>query len=77
MSSSQMPYPVRMPEQLRERLNERAKLHNRSLHAEIVGILQRAVDADPEVPAVPGLNVDALADTIADRVAAKLIEKRK
>ncbi|WP_185748806.1 Arc family DNA-binding protein [Herbaspirillum sp. SJZ107] len=69
-----MPYPLRMPEGLRDRLNEQAKLNNRSLHGEIVAILQRAVDLGPQVPDIPGLNVGALADTIADRVAARLKE---
>lgn len=74
MSSPQIPYPLRMPQQLRERLNEQAKLHNRSLHAEIVDVLQRAVADGPKIPEVSGLNVEALADAIADRVAARLKE---
>ena len=74
MSSPQIPYPLRMPQQLRERLNEQAKLRNRSLHAEIVDILQRAVVDGPQVPEIAGLNVEALAATIADRVAARLKE---
>lgn len=82
-----MPYPVRMPDPLRERLNERAKLNSRSLHAEIIGILQRAVDMGPELPAsasdladaivtrivqAQAINEDRIAESIASKVGAKL-----
>lgn len=71
MSSSPVPYPLRMPEELRERLKEQARVHNHSLHAEIISILQSAT-GNPSI-AVP-LDVDALANAIADRVAVKLRE---
>ena len=70
MSSQPVPYPLRMPEELRDRLTERSRASGRSLNAEIIGILQDAVAEQPLAPA--GFNVDALADVIADRVAAKL-----
>lgn len=70
MSSQPIPYPLRMPEELRDRLTERSRASGRSLNAEIIGILQDAVSGQPLGPA--GFNVDTLAEAIADRVAAKL-----
>lgn len=70
MSSQPIPYPLRMPDELRDQLSERARASGRSLNAEIIGILQDAVSSRPQVLAE--LDVDALADAIADRVAAKL-----
>jgi len=70
MSSQPTPYPLRMPEELRDRLTELSRASGRSLNAEIIGILQDAVAAAPVVPA--GINIDSLAEAIADRVAAKL-----
>lgn len=37
------PYPLRMPEELRAQLSERAKRNGRSINAEIVSILQSAL----------------------------------
>lgn len=70
MSSQPIPYPIRMPEELRDSLAERARRGGRSLHAEIIGILQEAVHGrtDPRNEA----DVDVLAEAIAERVAAKL-----
>jgi len=69
MSSSPVPYPLRMPDELRERLKEQARSHDQSLHAEILSILQGAV-GNPSV-SMP-LDVDALAEALAPRLAAKL-----
>lgn len=69
MATQPIPYPLRMPEELRDQLTERARINGRSLNAEILGILQVAVSG-PVEPV--GLDVDALASTIADRVAAQL-----
>lgn len=69
MATQPIPYPLRMPEELRDQLTERARVNGRSLNAEILGILQAAVGG-PVEPV--GLDVDALASTIADRVAARL-----
>lgn len=73
MSSSSTPYPLRMSEELRERLTEQAKTHNRSLHAEIIGILQAAVD-DPahSVSAVSAVEIETLADALAARLLGKI-----
>ena len=70
MSSQPVPYPLRMPDELRDLLTERARASGRSLNAEIIGILQDAVSGRQQPLA--GLDVDALADAVADRVAAKL-----
>jgi len=69
MATQPIPYPLRMPEELRDQLTERARINGRSLNAEILGILQVAMSG----PIEPiGIDVDALANTIADRVAANL-----
>jgi plasmid stability protein len=70
MSSQPIPYPLRMPDELRDLLTERARASGRSLNAEIIGILQDAVSERQQ--ALARLDVDALADAVADRVAAKL-----
>jgi len=70
MSSQPAPYPLRMPEELRDRLTELSRASGRSLNAEIIGILQDAVAGPQPVPA--GIDVDSLAEAVADRVAAKL-----
>lgn len=71
MSNQTIPYPLRMPEELRDQLTERARTNGRSLNAEILGILQEVVGGGGrEPPSV--LDVDALAEAIADRVSARL-----
>ena len=64
-------YVLRMPDGMRDRITELAKANNRSMNAEIVLILQQALDARG-TGAGADLNVAALADAIADRVAARL-----
>lgn len=70
MSNQPAPYPIRMPEELRDVLAERAREGGRSLHAEIIGILQDAVDG----ATVTGRNMDleVFAEAVASRVLAKL-----
>jgi hypothetical protein len=69
MSSPQpTPYPLRMPEELRARLEDLAKSNRRSLQAEIVALLEEALDARSSGKG----DVDALAENIAERVVAKL-----
>jgi plasmid stability protein len=70
MSNQPAPYPIRMPEELRNVLVERAREGGRSLHAEIIGILQDAVDGSSGSRG--GVNVDVLAEAVAVRVIAKL-----
>ena len=77
MSSSPVPYPLRMPEELREYLTAQAKQHNRSLHAEIIGILQGAMGkAEPAVEAAAGptpvVDVDALAEALTPKLAEEI-----
>lgn len=71
MTSQQpIPYPLRLPADLRERLTERAKANGRSLHAEIVAILQHAV----ETPSGPP-DLDVFADQLAEKLAKRLKQK--
>lgn len=82
MSSPQpIPFPLRIPDELRQPLAERARLHNRSLNAEILGILQKAVDeqgssgSNLDVARFADDLADRLVDSLADRIAAKLRAK--
>jgi hypothetical protein len=59
-----------MPQQLRERLAAQAKLNSHSLHAEIIGILQGAVDGGQAHNGA--LDIDALAEALAPKLAARL-----
>ncbi len=52
------PYPVRMPPELREQLEESARKGSRSLHAEIIARLERSIESD-----LIGLTRDAI-DTL-------------
>ena len=73
MSESQAkPYPLRMPPELRAQLDALAKANTRSLNTEIVLILQQAMDARAGVAA--GIDLDALAEALAPKLAAKLRE---
>lgn len=74
MSSSQSaPYPLRMPDELRERIAALAKENNRSLNTEIVLLLQQAINAGTS-RAAPILDMDILAEALAAKLAAKLRE---
>lgn len=73
MSSQPIPYPLRMPDELRDLLTERARTGGRSLHAEIIGILQSVVGERQQDQV--GVDVDVLAESIATKVAAKLRDK--
>lgn len=78
MSISQStPFPLRMPEELREQISALAKANNRSLNTEIVLLLQQALGGHPTKTASPatvaqGTEVKTLAEEIAEIVAAKL-----
>ena len=83
-----MPYPFRMPEELRAQVNALAKANSRSVNTELVLLLHEALARRNEgstdqaigatagsVPAAAGavqIDVDHLADAIAERLAAKL-----
>jgi len=66
-----------MPEELRTRLTELSRESGRSLHAEIIAILQEAADSGTS-RAIPRLNIDTLAEALATKLATKLTaEMRK
>lgn len=66
-------YVLRMPDGMRDKITEIARANGRSMNAEMVLMLQQAMDAR-SIGAAPSLDVDALAESIATRVAAKLRE---
>jgi plasmid stability protein len=67
-----IPYPLRMPDELRQVLTERARMHNRSLNAEILDLLQSSLHASSSID----VDLDKLADAVAVRVAEKLKNDR-
>ncbi|GIZ54067.1 FitA-like ribbon-helix-helix domain-containing protein [Noviherbaspirillum aridicola] len=60
-----------MSEDLRARLEELAKANRRSLQAEITAILEQSLSGQ----AGAQFDMDAFAENIADKVAAKLKKK--
>ena len=64
-------YVLRMPDGMRDRITELAKANNRSMNAEIVLMLQQAMDAR----ITPRIDLDALAEALAPKLAAKLREQ--
>lgn len=60
-------YPLRMPEELRERLETMAKANGRSLNAEIVAILQAAADGQQGQ-----FNMEKFSDELAEKIAKRL-----
>lgn len=46
------PFGLRMPEDLKEKVSERAKSNGRSMNAEIVQIIEDAIDAIPSIGVV-------------------------
>lgn len=70
-------YIVRLPDGMRDKITELAKANNRSMNSEIVLMLQQAMDARALGAVVghtstPVVDVNALADAIAERVAKRL-----
>lgn len=66
-------YVLRMPDGMRDKLAALAKANNRSMNAEIIGLLQQAIERRTSTAAE--INVNVLAEAIADRVAAKLDQR--
>jgi len=64
------PYPLRMPDELRTQLTELSKANGRSLNAEIVAILQAAVDGRPA-----SFDMEQFAEDLAERLSKKLKAK--
>lgn len=56
-----------MPDGLRERLEERAKVNGRSLNAEIVAILQNAIDAQ-----TGSFDMEQFSENLAEKIVKKL-----
>lgn len=64
-------YVLRMPDGMREKITELAKANGRSMNAEMVLMLQQAMDARAQPPSL-SIDTHALAAEIADLVAARL-----
>lgn len=76
MSASQStPYPLRMPEDLREQVAALAKAHNHSLNTELVLLLRQATAAQPAEPSTQ-IDMDALAESLANLLVDKLSLKK-
>lgn len=63
-------YVLRMPDGMRDKITELAKANNRSMNAEIVLMLQQAIEARANV--LSSVDVEALAEALAPKLAAKL-----
>ncbi|AOM40585.1 Arc family DNA-binding protein [Xenorhabdus hominickii] len=66
------PYSIRMPDELKEALTERAKRNGRSLNSEMVMILQSAVDEE-----LHPRNIDELAQLESDKFKELFMETVK
>lgn len=51
-------YQLRLPEELRDKIKDSAKTHNRSMNADIVARLEQSFEAKPEL--VPASSYQAL-----------------
>ncbi|MGC4732696.1 MULTISPECIES: Arc family DNA-binding protein [Providencia] len=67
-----IPYSLRMPDSLKEKLAERAKKNGRSLNSEMVMILQAAVDEERKPK-----NIDELANLESDKFKELFMETVK
>lgn len=67
-----IPYSLRMPDNLKEKLAERAKKNGRSLNSEMVMILQAAVDEERKPK-----NIDELANLESDKFKELFMETVK
>ncbi|WUR14713.1 Arc family DNA-binding protein [[Empedobacter] haloabium] len=65
-------YIVRLPDGMREKISEIAKSNKRSMNAEIVSMLQQAMDDRASSVAGASLDIDALAEALASKLAARL-----
>ncbi len=62
-------FPLRMPDELRARIEARAEKNSRSANAEIVVMLTAMLDAESELGAVP---TDALLAAVVARLGASV-----
>lgn len=67
-----IPYSLRMPDSLKEKLAKRAKKNGRSLNSEMVMILQAAVDEERKPK-----NIDELANLESDKFKELFMETVK
>ena len=67
-----IPYSLRMPDSLKEKLAERAKKNGRSLNSEMFMILQAAVDEERKPK-----NIDELANLESDKFKELFMETVK
>lgn len=67
-----IPYSLRMPDSLKEKLSERAKKNGRSLNSEMVIILQAAVDEERKPK-----NIDELANLESEKFKELFMETVK
>jgi plasmid stability protein len=71
MSTAKQPnsFPLRMPDELRARIEARAAATNRSSNAEIVVMLTAMLDAESDLGAV---SVETLLKAVADRMGSAI-----
>jgi plasmid stability protein len=62
-------FPLRMPDELRARVEARASANNRSATAEIVVMLTAALDAESDLASIP---TDVLLATVLKRLDASV-----
>lgn len=65
-------YIVRLPDGMRVKISEMAKSNNRSMNAQIVSMLQQAMDELTNDVVPSPIDIDALADALAPKLAARL-----
>ena len=71
------PFGLRMPEDLKGKIAERAKSNGRSMNAEIVQILQDAVDAkSKDAASLAGIDVQEM-HRLLDRVIEESLANKK
>lgn len=68
------PYPLRMPEELRAKLEESAKSGARSLHAEIVARLERSFDSDSSSGGLITVSMDEF-DAVIESAVNRAVER--
>lgn len=71
MSRDIAPFGVRMPTELKALVEAAAAANGRSINAEVVARLQESFTA-PTLASAARMNIDSLAEAIAERVATRL-----
>lgn len=66
-------YILRLPDGMRDKISELAKGNNRSMNAEIVSMLQQAMEERASGSGIaPSIDIDALARALAPKLAEEL-----